>query len=62
MTFTLEELDGVPEDDIAGLPKITEGDTVLYEVDNKGHDMFTIVSSPALQKVSTHVTTVSNYV
>ncbi|KAF9223776.1 zincin [Gyrodon lividus] len=42
ITFTHEELDGVPEDVISGYTKRTEGDKVFYEVTFKTPDIFPI--------------------
>ncbi|KIJ13498.1 hypothetical protein PAXINDRAFT_163685 [Paxillus involutus ATCC 200175] len=42
ITFTREELDGVPEDVISGYPKRTEDDQVLYEVTFKTPDILPI--------------------
>ncbi|KAH9986700.1 Metalloprotease [Russula vinacea] len=40
VSFTLEELKGVPEDVISGYAKRTEGDKVLYDVTHKTPDIF----------------------
>ncbi|KAG9310224.1 hypothetical protein JVU11DRAFT_9870 [Chiua virens] len=44
VSFTREELDGVPEDVISGYTQRTEGDKVLYEVTFKTPDIFPVVS------------------
>ena len=44
ITFTREELDGVPEDVISGYTQRTEGDKVLYEATFRTPDIFPIVS------------------
>ncbi|KIJ66993.1 hypothetical protein HYDPIDRAFT_174274 [Hydnomerulius pinastri MD-312] len=42
ITFTREELDGVPDDVVSGYTKRTEGDKELYEVTFKTPDIFPI--------------------
>ena len=43
MTFTLEELEGVPADIISGYPKKTENGVELYTVTHKNPDYSPIV-------------------
>lgn len=45
VSFTREELDGVPEDVISGYAQRTEGDKVLYDVTFKTPDIWPLVSS-----------------
>jgi Zn-dependent oligopeptidase len=44
VTFTLEELEGVPADVISGFTKRTEGSKDVYDVTFKTPDIFPIVS------------------
>ena len=43
ISFTLEELKGVPEDVISGYPKRKEGNKELYDVTHKTPDIFPLV-------------------
>lgn len=43
VSFTLEELEGVPADVISGYTKRTEGDKELYDVTFKGPDIDPLV-------------------
>lgn len=43
MTFTLEELKGVPEDVISGYTKRTDGGKDVYDVTFKTPDIFPLV-------------------
>ncbi|KAF8843766.1 mitochondrial endopeptidase [Paxillus ammoniavirescens] len=55
ITFTREELDGVPEDVISGYPKRTEDDQVLYEVTFKTPDIlpiFKYANSPKMRQTA----------
>lgn len=45
ITFTEEELKGVPEDVISGYTKRTEGDKEVYDVTYKTPDIFPVVSN-----------------
>lgn len=45
VSFTREELDGVPEDVISGYAQRTEGDKALYDVTFKTPDIWPVVSS-----------------
>lgn len=43
VTFTKEELQGVPEDVVSGYTKRTEGDKEVYDVTFKTPDIFPVV-------------------
>ncbi len=43
VTFTKEELNGIPEDVISGYTKRTEGDKEVYDVTFKTPDIFPVV-------------------
>lgn len=45
VSFTREELEGVPEDVISGYTQRREGDRVLYDVTFKTPDIWPLVSS-----------------
>lgn len=45
ISFTLEELDGVPADVVKGYKKRSEGDIEVYDVTFRIPDIFPIVSS-----------------
>lgn len=47
VSFTLEELKGIPEDVISGYTKRTEGDKELYDITFKTPDIFPVVCSCA---------------
>ena len=53
ISFTREELDGVPEDVVSGYAQRTEGDKVLYDVTFKTPDIWPLVSSICLSKTLT---------
>lgn len=43
MTFTLEELKGVPDDVVSGYTKRTEDSKEVYDVTHKTPDIFPVV-------------------
>lgn len=49
VTFTLEELKGVPEDVISGYTKRTDGGKDVYDVTFKTPDIFPLVRPPSLR-------------